>query len=153
VCVGTAPTVNVAAPLRPSYRPIEGTPGAGRDYNLNPRRWQVLQMQSDLPWTRDWRQHCAQASEAARAYVIQLEAVQARTDQATRGLQAQHDTRAAQLASRIARLEGAARTAEIAEMDAEARAHHRLLSAVQSPACRLDVCGAVFVSAHTPFAQ
>ena len=150
--IGSATTDTPPSLVAP-YQRESNTRGETSDYNLNPRRWQVLQMQSDVPWTTQWTAHCMDASAYARAFIQDLEAVRAHIDRGLAGLQAQHDTRTAQLASRIARLQGAARDAEVEEMQAEKDVHRRLVAAVRSPSVRMDVAGAVFVSPNTPFIQ
>ncbi|CAN5663340.1 hypothetical protein BH11PSE7_BH11PSE7_20090 [soil metagenome] len=136
-----------------AYRNKATPDGQGRDYNLNPRRWQVLQMQGNVPWSIDWSQHCAQASARAHAFVKGHVRVRALIDRSLRGLQLQHMARTVQLASRIKRLVGAPRDAELRDLQAETESHDRLMEAMRLPAVRLDVCGAIFMSATTPFAQ
>lgn len=128
-------------------------PGTGRDYNLNSRRWQVLEMQANLPWLADWSQHCSAASAAAKEFVLQLDAVRQRIILGLTGLRRQHESRAAQLNSRVTRLEGMARDVELSELRAEDDLHRQLTSAVASPSLRLDSVGAIFVAPTSPFAR
>lgn len=148
-CVDRPPAV-LAAP----YRSDEAKVAEGdRDYNLNTRRWQVLEMQANLPWLPDWSKHCGTARDAARGFVLQHDEVMMRIRQGLRGLRQQHESRVAQLNSRAARLEGTAKDAELFELRAEDELHLQLTSAVASPTLRLDSAGAIFVSPTSPFAQ
>jgi ATP-dependent helicase HepA len=125
--------------------------GAGRDYNLNANRWQVLNMQSDIPWTAAWSKHCTQASTSASKFLAQSDEVKRRSQRGVKGLREQHDARVARLTARAARLHGAAHDAELAELRAEDELHQRLVAAVGSPYLRLDAAGAVFVAPTCPF--
>ena len=148
-CVDEPPQV-LAAPYRSDDAKVsEGD----RDYNLNTRRWQVLEMQGNLPWLSEWNKHCCTASDAARGFVLKLDEVRRRIRQGLSGLRQQHDSRVAQLNSRAARLQGTARDAELFELRAEDELHRRLASAVASPTLRLDSAGAIFVAPTSPFAQ
>lgn len=148
-CVDTPPPVLVAP-----YRSEEAKVGEGdRDFNLNSRRWQVLEMQSNLPWLSEWSQYCGAASDAAREFLGQLVEVKARIRQGLSGLRQQHERRVAQLNSRAARLDGSASDAELFALREEEEMYQRLSSAVASPALRLDSAGVVFVAPTSPFAQ
>jgi ATP-dependent helicase HepA len=153
VWVSTATGADVEAPpsLCDSYRPNESVSGGGRDYNLNPNRWQVLHMRSDIPWTAEWSRHCTEAGVAAREFIERLEEVQERIRNGTRKLQAQHDARVAQLTSRAMRLDGAARDAELNELEIERETNAKIVAAVRAPKFHMDVAGAVFVSSTSPF--
>lgn len=127
--------------------------GAGRDYNVNARRWQLLDMQRDIPWTTEWSRHCEEAKALAKEFLAQLEEVRDRVRRGLNGLKQQHDARAAQLTARATRLQGAARDAELAELRVEDGLHGRLVDAVGSPHLRLDSAGAVFVAPRCPFTE
>jgi ATP-dependent helicase HepA len=150
VATGIGVTGEEPAALRAPYRP-QTEPDGGRDYNLNPSRWQVLDMRADVPWSAEWTRHCREAAIAAREFIGRREDVQERIRRATQALQAQHDSRVAQLNSRAMRLTGAARDAELNELECENLTHSTLLTAVRAPAFHMDVAGAVFVSTYTPF--
>lgn len=148
-CVSEPPEV-----LQAPYRSKDDiAPGGGRDYNLNSRRWQVLEMQANLPWLSEWSKHCSAASDASRGFVLQLDEVRKRIKLGLIGLRQQHESRVAQLNSRVSRLEGMARDAELADLRVEHDLHRRLTSAVASPSLRLDSAGAIFVAPTSPFAQ
>jgi ATP-dependent helicase HepA len=121
------------------------------DFNLNPRRWQTLQMQDHVPWTVEWRQHCEQAARRAHAFIAAHEVVRKHSERGLFTLQRQHQTRLAQLESRMARLTGAAQAAELRDRNAEDVLHALLAEAIRRPAVRTDVAGAIFISATTPF--
>lgn len=127
--------------------------GAGRDYNLNSHRWHTLQLQDSLPWLVAWRHHCELAAKRAHAYIISHEKVRKHVESGLASLKHQHDTRIAQLKSRIARLNGTAQTAEVRELERESGMHSLLAESIRLPAVHTDVAGALFVSATTPFVR
>lgn len=148
-CVDKPPQI-LAAP----YRSNDAQVAKGdRDFNLNAKRWQVLEMQANIPWLSNWSGHCGAARDSAREFVLQLEEVRERIRQGVGGLRHQHDRLIAQLKSRAARLEGAARDAETNEVIAEEELYRRLTGAVASPTLRLDSVGAIFVAPTSPFAE
>jgi len=151
--VGGTEFTDARTVLSAPYRPAEAQDGSGRDYNMNPRRWQVLQMQRDFPWTTQWSQHCAQARARARSFIAAHPLVREQIKSGLGSLQSQHENRAAQLGARIARLVGVAKDAEFDELRAEAKVHGRLVESIRLPSVRMDVAGAMFVSPTTPFAQ
>ncbi len=151
VDVAGATTMVPPAKLAEDYLPEEGS--SGRDFNLNPRRWQILQMQDHVPWTVEWRRHCEQAAQRAHEFIAAHEKVREHTERGLLALQRQHERRVAQLGSRMARLSGAAQAAERRDRDAEYFLHIRLVEAISQPAVRTDVAGAFFVSASTPFVR
>lgn len=138
--------------LAESYRK-DREPGRGRDFNLNPQRWQLLHMQPDLPWLAAWAQHCQAARQCAQSFVMSLPRVQARIATALNKMQRLHKMRQAQLANRLTRLHGAARQTEERDRDAEAHSYGWLVEAISTPALRLDVVGAIFLSSQTPFGR
>lgn len=144
-------TMEPSADLAEAYLPDDL--GSGRDFNLNACRWQVLQMQDHVPWTVEWRRHCEQAARRAHAFIAAHEAVREHAERGLLALQRQHETRVAQLESRMARLSGAAQAAERRDLDTEGVLHALLAEAIRRPAVRTDVAGAIFISATTPFVQ
>jgi ATP-dependent helicase HepA len=149
-CVRQAPSA-----LEAPYRSTVGSAdlGAGRDYNLNAQRWRVLDMQSAIPWLRDWSKQCGQAGDLARAFVLEIDDLKATTQRGLKRLREQRDARAAQLKARAARVTGAALQAELADLQLEEQLHRRLAAAVTMPLVRMDSAGAVFVAATSPFAR
>jgi len=139
------------AEIEQAYVPEDG--GSGRDFNLNSRRWQILQMQDHVPWTLEWRRHCEQATQRAHEFIATHKAVLEYIQRGLVTLQRQHETRVAQLESRIARLTGAAQDAERRELDSEAVMNALLNEAIRRPAVRIDVAGALFIAATTPFVR
>jgi ATP-dependent helicase HepA len=135
--------------LTTPYRSTPASSEAGRDFNLNPRRWQRLSTREDVPWLQDWERVCQQAHEDALAHVRGLGIVQDQIVRAQRLLNEQLQTRAAYLQNRIARLSGFARQAEEAELVAELDRHERVMAGVTHPRFHLDVVGAVFVSSRS----
>ncbi len=126
----------------------------GRDYNLNPRRWQTLQMQVDsVPWLVDWRRHCQNAAASALTYISGHDLVDQQRARSLASLRSQHATRVAQLESRLTRLTGAAQLAEKRDLDKEEVMFSRLCEAIRVPSVRTDVVGAIFASASTPFVR
>lgn len=133
------------------YRKSE--PGPGRDYNLNPRRWQILHMQDNVPWLLKWRRHCEEAAERALQFMAGHELLRQHQERGLASLRGQHTTRVAQVHSRLTRLMGVAQDAERRDLEVEEALYRRLTDAIQAPAIRTDVVGAVFASAATPFVR
>ena len=144
-------TMEPPAHLAETYLPEDQ--GSGRDFNLNAHRWQILQMQDDVPWTVEWRRHCEHAEERAHAYIAAHEKMREHVERGLLALLRQHATRVAQLESRIARLIGPAQAAERRDLDAEGVLNALLAEAIRRPAVRTDVVGALFVCATTPFVR
>lgn len=144
-------TIEPTAEVSEAYLPQDE--GSGRDFHLNPRRWQILQMQDHIPWAVDWRRHCEEAARRANEFIGAHEAVRERIERGLVALEVQHETRVAQIESRIARLTGAAQIAERCDLDAETAMHALLTESIRRPAIRTDVAGAMFVSATTPFVR
>lgn len=126
---------------------------AGRDYNLNPSRWQLLQMQDNLPWLLDWRRHCEAAAERALQVMTGHERLRQNQERGLASLRSQYATRVAQVESRLTRLTGVAQVSERRDLDEEKVFYGQLTDAIRSPAIRTDVVGALLVSAATPFAR
>jgi ATP-dependent helicase HepA len=133
--------------LSAKYRAKPSPPAdTGRDYNLNPVRWQLLSTREDAPWIQDWQKVCTQAHAVALAHLRGMDVVRSGIANARRLLNEQLQTRVAYLHNRIRRLSGFARQAEEAELVVETDRHERALAAVLNPTIHLDVVGAVFVS-------
>jgi ATP-dependent helicase HepA len=141
-----APPVQLTKP----YRNRPDTTDTGRDFNLNPVRWQQLSSRKDVPWLQNWLLICQQAHEDAQAHVRELDSVKSQISKAQRLVNEQLRMRSAYLRNRIARLSGFAKQAEEAELVSELERHERVMAAVTRPRIHLDVAGAVFVSPH-PF--
>jgi ATP-dependent helicase HepA len=135
--------------LTEAYLPKDD--GKGRDFNLNPQRWEILQIQDSVPWMAEWRRHCEQSAQRANMYITAHAAVSQHIERGLVSLRRLHETRMAQLEARRARLMGAAQDRERRDLDAEVTMHALLTEAIHSPAVHSDVAGAVFISATTPF--
>jgi ATP-dependent helicase HepA len=144
-------TMDPPAHLTEHYRKNE--PGRGGDYNLNPRRWQILQMQDKVPWLLEWRRHCEAAAERALQFLATHEILRQHQQQGLASLRSQHATRVAQVESRLTRLTGVAQAAERRDLEEEEDLISRLTDAIRAPAIRTDVAGAIFASAVTPFVR
>jgi hypothetical protein len=144
-------TMDPPALLVEAYR--KSDLGPGRDYNLNPRRWQILQMQDNVPWLLEWRRHCEAAAERALQFMAGHEVLRQHQERGLISLRSQHATRVAQVESRLTRLTGVAQAAERRDLEEEVAFHRRLTDAIRAPAIRTDVAGALFVSAGTPFVR
>lgn len=144
-------TMAPPAHLAEDYRKSES--GFGRDYNLNPRRWKILQMQDNVPWLLEWRHHCEEAAERALKFMSSHERLRQHQERGLVSLRSQHATRVAQIESRLTRLTGAAQAAERRDLEGEEVLHGRLIDAIRAPAINIDVAGAIFASAITPFVR
>lgn len=136
--------------LSDPYRPKPTGNDPGRDYNLNPHRWQTLLGHPHLPWLERWGDICKQAYGKAISHVTAMTAVSDQISTAKRVINEQLYSRVSNLSSRIARLDGEAKNQEEQELHAERLRHERMMAAVTQPRIHLDVVGAVFVSSK-PF--
>jgi len=127
--------------------------GNGRDFHLNPNRWEILRMQDQVPWSIEWRRHCEEAAQHAVKYIANHEAVTGHVKLGLQTLRREYETRVAQLESRVARLSGPAKSAELRELEAEGAQRGLLVDAIRLPAIRTDVAGAIFIAATTPFVR
>lgn len=126
----------------------------GRDFNLNPQRWQALHMHIEsVPWLIEWRLHCHKAAASALSYINGHELLHQQRTRALASLCNQHATRVAQIESRLTRLTGMAQLVERRDLDDEEVLFTRLKDAIQVPSVRTDVAGAIFASANPPFVQ
>ena len=125
--------------------------GLGRDYNLNPSRWQALHDQDKVPWLLEWRRHCELAAQQALKFIKGHDLLRQHQERGLDSLRSQHAIRVAQGESRLTRLTGLAQAAEHRDLEEEKILHARLRDAIQSPAITIDVVGAVFASNATPF--
>lgn len=138
--------------LLETYR--RSDPIHGRDFNLNPLRWQTLQTQIEsVPWLLHWRRHCEVAATSALAYITDHELVHQQQARGLASLRHQHSTRVAQIEARLTRITGVAQRAEQRDLYEEGVLLERLNDAIRAPAIRTDVAGAIFVSSRAPFHQ
>lgn len=126
----------------------------GRDYNLNARRWQSLHMRIDsVPWLLEWKRHCHKSAESALDFINGHELVHDQRSKGLASLRHLHTTRVAQIESRLTRLTGIQQEMEQRDLDKEEALFELLRDAIQSPRIHIDIVGAVFASASTPFVQ
>jgi ATP-dependent helicase HepA len=138
--------------LLEDYR--KSSPVHGRDFNLNPHRWQTLHLNIySVPWLLEWSRHCQNAAASALAFINGHDLVRQKKARGLTSLRNQHATRVAQIESRLTRLTGVARVVEQRELNDEEVLFARLKDAIQTPSVRTDVAGAVFASARAPFIQ
>lgn len=152
VWVDATREVTMAPPMLVAETYSKSWQGPGRDYNLNPHRWQILEMQDNVPWLLEWRRHCEEAAERALRFMENHELLRQHQERGLISLRSLHATRGAQIESRLTRLTGEAQAAERRDLEEEEGFHRRLIDAIRAPAIRTDVAGAVFASAATPFA-
>jgi len=141
-------TMAPPAHLAEDYRKSAST--LGRDYNLSPHRWQILQMKDNVPWLLEWRRHCEMAAEQALQFMASHELLRQHQERGLVSLRSQHATRVAQVESRLTRLTGLAHAADRRDLEEEEVLYCRLIDAIRAPTISIDVAGAVFASA-SPF--
>lgn len=132
--------------LTARYRGSQRIGAAGADFNLNPGRWHRLALRDDVPWLLDWEATCREAQAVALARVKDLPTLREKVRSSMRLMNEQFQARCAGLNSRINRLDGLARQAEQAELEAELERHEAMRAAVAYPRFHLDVVSAVFLS-------
>lgn len=127
----------------------DGWVGARRDFNLNPNRWRTLPLDVRSAWMRDWPALCQGRRDIAVAAALSHPELVARREEALTKFKAETAKLTAQAASRLIRLEGAAKAQELNEAEREGLLQGLLREALSSPALHLDVVGAFFVSPTT----
>ena len=125
--------------------------GSRRDFNLNPKRWRQLPPQVQSFWMLDWPELCAQRRTDAQAAVIRSEHYRNHVDRALTACAEEARLRRAQSASRLIRLDGAAREREQEELVRDEALYQRLHQALTKPMLDLDVVGAMFVATDSSF--
>jgi ATP-dependent helicase HepA len=126
----------------------------GRDFNLNSHRWQTLHERIDsVPWLLNWQRYCQEAAASALDYITGHELVHKQRSKGLASLRHQHATRVAQIESRLTRLTGIAQRVEQRDLGEEEGLFALLHEAMRAPAIRIDIVGAIFASASTPFVQ
>jgi len=128
------------------YREKSKDLGSGRDFNLNPSRWQQLSVRDDVPWLQSWKNNCELAYSDAMNYAKSLPSVNERISKAQRLLTENFQARTTQLKNRIELLTGVARHSEEIELLSENERYAKLKNAIASPKFRLDVVGAIILS-------
>ena len=152
VSMSDGATLHPEAILLESYR--NNSHVDGRDFNLNPRRWHALQsLVSSIPWLLGWRRHCETAAESALVHITNHELFRRELTLGLDSLRRQHSISVSQIESRLARLGGVAQMAEKRDLVEEEEFFLQLSEAIRLPVVRVDVAGAVFVSANDPFAK
>ena len=110
-------------------------------------------MQDNVPWLLEWQRHCEAAAERALQFMTGHELLRQRQERGLVSLRSQHATRVAQVESRLTRLTGVVQAGERRDLEEEEVFHRRLSDAIRAPAISIDVAGAVFASAATPFVR
>lgn len=127
-------------PYHPSWE------GASKDYNLNPNRWRALPLDVRNAWMRDWTTLCQSRRDIAVTSALSHPDLVSRLNKALFRGEIDAEKLAAQAASRLLHLEGAARIQELGDTETDRLFYSRLREALSSPALHLDVVGAFFVS-------
>lgn len=125
--------------------------GTRRDFNLNLQRWRQLPSEVQSAWMRDWPTLCAQRRGNAESAVLASAEYRDHIGKALKACTEETRMRRAQAASRLARLDGAARERERQEMARDEGLYAALQASLSEPLLLLDVVGAVFVADDTPF--
>jgi len=147
---GTGVVIDEPPPLL-TARYSDAWVGTRRDFNLNPQRWRQLPSQVQSAWMRDWPALCAQRRGNAESAVLNSADYRDHIRKALEACTEETRMRHAQAASRLARLDGAARAREQQEVARDEKLYAALQAALSEPILLLDVVGAVFVADDTPF--
>lgn len=147
---GSGAIVDAPPPLL-TARYSDAWVGPRRDFNLNPQRWRQLPLQVQSAWMRDWPALCAQRRSDAEAAVLASAVFRDHVGKALKACADEARMRRAQAASRLVRLDGAAREREQQELDRDEALYAALQAALSEPQMLLDVVGAVFAADDTPF--
>lgn len=144
-CVGDPPEV-----LLDDYKDDAGVQG-GRDFNLNPARWKVLQQDSNLVWLRDWERICVRARDMASQFVLESEAFTQHVLRAVNAADNQHNLRVTQSRARTARMSTRAADREADELELDEDFYRELRGALSASELRLEDVGAIFLAQNSPF--
>lgn len=121
----------------------------GRDFNLNPIRWTVLQDRGLEP--ANWAELCQKAREVAETQMVQQAGYREHITASQKRMDQMHALKQAQFEARIARLSGDARSVEQAELALQYEVDNALMQGIEAPDIRLDSVGAIFLSNREPF--
>lgn len=141
--VVTEPSATLTAPYTTSWA------GSRKDFNLNPERWRSLPQAARVAWMRDWGRMCNDRRDLATSHALLHPELAARKESALRTCNEEASKLAAQTASRLTRLQGAAREQEADDAEREQMLYGMLREAIGSATVRLDVVGAFFVATTT----
>jgi ATP-dependent helicase HepA len=120
-----------------------------RDFNLNPRRWAMLQSAGFEP--ANWAELCQKAREMAEVLLLQQNEFREHIEASKERMSQVHALKQGQFEARIARLSGDARRAEQAELALQDAVDNALMCGIDTPIVRLDSVGAIFLSSRDPF--
>lgn len=121
----------------------------GRDFNLNPLRWKVMQDATLEP--ANWGELCQRAREVAETMLFQQDEFRKHIAASQERMAQMHELKYGQFQARVARLSGNARSIEQAEMALQHEVDNALMQGIGAPNVRLDSVGAVFLSNNQPF--
>lgn len=122
--------------------------GGGRDWNLVGDRWDVV---DDLCPVASWEGLVGAATARATQTVLDSQDLLESVSRARRDLATQAAKVTAQLAARLERLQGAARSAEEANLEQERLVFDHMKAALDRPLVRPDSVGVVFLAQEAPF--
>jgi ATP-dependent helicase HepA len=126
-----------------AYRPEAGGQG-GRDFNLNPRRWQQL-AKLDVPQLAHWPELCREARRRAEEALRALPSLTGNLDAAIRRVAVADYGRLGQLRARAQR--GASVADEI-EWKLEEALSESLMHGIHDPRVRVDAIVACFLTSN-----
>lgn len=127
--------------------------GTRRDFNLNIRRWRSLPSDIKSTWMRDWSGLCESQRQLAIETVHQLPQFQSHLQVAIQACNRERRLRRSQGEARASRLTGVAKTQELDELRKAEAMYIELEAAIAKPRLDLDVVGAVFLAADSPFTE
>jgi ATP-dependent helicase HepA len=135
--------------LLETYRNRADDEASGRDYNLRPERWAVLDARELAP--SSWAELCQRARDVAESSLMTQAAFAEHVAASLQRVEQMRALKQSQSEARIARLSGAAREAEQAEAARQAAIDQALTNGIGQPQVRLDSAGAIFLANFNPF--
>lgn len=119
---------------------IEASDQGGRDFNLNPKRWRILQ-EMRLPYLEEWAEVCRRARVRAEECLRTLPNLNQGLDEAARRAETADAARLGLLRARAHR-SGAS---DQRDLDLERALSEQLISGIRSPRVSLDAVTASFI--------
>ena len=121
------------------------------DFNLNSRRWEDLHQGGSLPWLTQWPELCKIARSRSETFLRNSEEFITLTASALRTVRMRLDTSSSRITSRLSYLTDGLRDRELADWQREQIFYNAIRCSIEEPRVRLDVIGALFLSADNPF--
>ena len=126
----------------------EASDQGGRDFNLNPKRWRILQ-EMKLPFLEEWPEVCRRARARAEECLRSLPVLNQGLEDAARRAEVADARRLGSLQARANR----SGSSDFLDLDLERSLSELLITGVRSPRVSVDAVSASFIAANPTIAM